>query len=52
MSEMTYDVDEKLWEQYLQECRAANEAGMESHPSLSDYSVWLSDNDMDEDESL
>lgn len=40
MSEPMQAVDEVLWEQYLSECRAT-----ETRPTLSDYSVYLSDRD-------
>lgn len=36
------DVDEQLWERYLNECRISN-----TIPTMSDYSVFLSDLEMD-----
>lgn len=49
VSNPTQEIDEKLWERYLQDLRvlsAANE-GITLFPSLSDYSVWLQDQDLD-----
>lgn len=49
MSNQIYDIDEKLYERYLDDLRSLSE---EHHvtlfPSLSDFSVWLQDQDLDE----
>lgn len=45
MSDTRYDLDYKLWDYYLQECRAA-----QSTPTLSDFDVWKQDQDYDLDE--
>ena len=47
VSELTPEpeVDERLWEQYLSDCRVNK-----LHPSISDYQVWLSDQDLDDKE--
>lgn len=45
MSTFGTEVDERLWELYLMDCRAHA-----SHPSIKDYLVWLEDQDYDTDE--
>jgi len=40
----TIDIDEKLWEYYLSACRID-----ETRPSIKDFYVWISDQDLDED---
>lgn len=45
MSEPTVDLNYSYWEMYLREC-----AALEVKPSVSDYSVWLSDLEMDRKE--
>lgn len=44
MSNPIPEIDERLYEMYVQECRATG-----TRPSLSDYDVWLQDQDLDED---
>lgn len=39
------DLDYSLWEMYLQECRA-----LEIRPSMSDYSVFLQELNLDRSE--
>jgi hypothetical protein len=50
MSANIYDVDERLWDEYLMECRAAKEGGIDITPSLKDFSIWLQENDYDQEE--
>lgn len=42
--------DERLWEMYLIEMRALSEdnEGVKLHPSLSDFHVWLQDQNIDD----
>lgn len=44
MSQPIPEIDERLYEMYVQECRTTA-----TKPSLSDYSVWLSEQDLDEE---
>lgn len=45
VTEYSIEPNPKLWEQYLQECRA-----LEIRPSLSDYQVYLQEQDLDNDD--
>ncbi len=47
MSDPLMEIDEKLWQDYLMECRAAKEGGIIIHPSIRDYMVWLQEQDID-----
>lgn len=42
MSEPVYDIDERLWEMYVMDCRAT-----ELTPSIKDFLVWCEDQDYD-----
>lgn len=44
MSQPLPEIDELLWEQYISSCRADK-----TTPNLSDYLVWLEDQDLDKD---
>lgn len=44
MSAPTQEIDERLWDYYLLECRAT-----QTKPDLSDFRVWAEDQDFDLD---
>jgi hypothetical protein len=44
MSTPVYDESPKYWEDYLSECRVTGKT-----PDISDYSVWLSEQDVDDE---
>lgn len=48
MSTPLAEIDEGLWEQYLTELRILGEDnGVEVHPSIKDFYVWMDDKDID-----
>jgi hypothetical protein len=51
MSDLVTDIDDSLWERYLTDLRLLSEAnkGVKLFPSLSDFSVWLDDQNIDLD---
>jgi hypothetical protein len=51
MSDLVADFDENLWQRYLDDLRTLSEEnnGIKLFPSLSDFSVWLDNQDMDID---